>query len=665
MNGAGLGGVTPLAGTSAAAMVWRSRGQLQVTVIAKATFAFVPDGPMARAEPEPIVSADVNHHDNPARSIRLSSDIAPPLARAEVLFTGMAHAPPDGPKSTLPVRLAVFDGQRPMLDKRLLCRDAVAFARMPVVYERAIGGIGVPENPVGVGSDAAGIVDPSQPQRPAGLGPIARAWPARRRLLGATPRQVLERPIVELPDAFDMAYFQAAPADQQIEALRGDEWIVLEGLHPTVPLLRTRLPSARGHAWVHGLRDSAAGQRREMRADTLRIDGDAQRCTVVWRLSFPVPDEAALPAVRVVVTTTAGSEDPGDGRLPSGPGTDEKTEVVQVASSAASTLALPSQPAASASSTLALPSTSPSATLALKPDAGAAAKPALPFTDPKHAPPMRTEPAAPKPPDPAKGSTLFVAGSSKAGGPALPFQPTGAARPAAAPKAPITESIELELEEEEGNEERSRPAGRMPGLPAAPAMLAPIAGSAAEATPAPPPMLGPLAGTGAAPAPAAPAPAEAAAPAPPPAPAAEPLVEIPIEKLATVAAELAERRDPRDKVLGRHGIGEADFAGNDRRWNEQIQREASRGQTKLRRAYDAAYLAAVEGFRGSITVKDYAQVVVGLERGTADEALDALSIQRPALMPLVREWTRKVAADGRLSKEARVLLASLRAPAGG
>jgi hypothetical protein len=151
---------------------------------------------------------------------------------------------------------------------------------------------------------------------------------------------------------------------------------------------------------------------------------------------------------------------------------------------------------------------------------------------------------------------------------------------------------------------------------------------------------------------------------PAPSPAPVPVVELSVEKTATVAAELAERRDPRAQVLGRHGLGEADFAANDRRWMETIQSEASRGRTGLRSAHDTAYLAAVERFRGPITVGEYARVLVGLERGTAGEVLDALSIQRPALMPLVRVWTRKVAADGRLSDEATALLASLRAPAG-
>jgi hypothetical protein len=576
VKGPWMGAVSPLPGTTAAALAWRSRGRLTVTVLAKATFAFVPDGPMVRAAPEGIVLADVHHRDNPALSIRLGSDLVPRLDRTDVTFTGSAHAPPEGPRNAVPVRLAVFEGQRPRLDKRLLCRDKAAFDRMPIVYERAAGGIGVPENPVGVAFGDANIVDPAQSQRPVGLGPIARAWPSRRRLLGATPRKVFEGPILELPDGFEWSYFQAAPIDQQIVALRGDEWLVLEGLHPTVPQLRTRLPGARGYAWIHGPSASgiASGQRLELRADTLCIDGDAERCTVVWRLQVPVRDEAALAAMQLVVTTAASGEDPGDGRIP--PGGEKRTQVLEPppSSSAAGTQVLEAAPPLSSPP-------SATGTLMVQSAPGPAERPALPFTEPapgSAAP--RAEAPAPRRAAPAAGSTLAITGSPAAASPALPF-----AHAAAAPQA----------------------------APAAP----------------------------------------------------KPPVELSIEQLATVAAELAERREPRADVLGRHGLDEAGFAESHLRWTERIQREASRGQSTLRSAHDAAYLAAVAGFRGPITVNDYARIVLGLEWGTADAALDALSIQRPALGPIVRVWTRKVAADPRLSGEVRALLASLHAPGAG
>ncbi len=134
-------------------------------------------------------------------------------------------------------------------------------------------------------------------------------WPSRRRLLGRTPHKALEGPILEIPDDFDWSYFQAAPPDQRVEALVGDEWLVLAGLHPTLAALRTRLPGARAVALVHGLSAFGVteGQPLDLVLDTLHVDGDRQSCSLVWRRSFPLAEEAALAAVRVVV----GVEVPG------------------------------------------------------------------------------------------------------------------------------------------------------------------------------------------------------------------------------------------------------------------------------------------------------------------------------------------------------------------
>jgi hypothetical protein len=324
--------ITPLAGTAATTVTWRSRGQIHATVIAKATFAFASEAEMPRTEPQEILRGEVHHGKNPGRSVRFTSDLAPYLGLADVLFTGHAYAPPGATVQSLPVRLTITDGNRVVLDKGLLVQDSAGFQRMPVVYERAVRGVNATENPLGVDAEggpsaanAANVVDPVEPLRPAGFGPIARAWPARKRLLGDTPRKALDEPIIEIPEAFDWSYFQAAPPDQRVGYLRGGEWLALQGLHPTQPLLRMRLPEARGGARVYGLSTFGVseGHPLALHADTLRIDGDGQRCTVVFRASFPVPDESALAAVRLVV----GVDVPGTPLAwPAPPGVEEAVE---------------------------------------------------------------------------------------------------------------------------------------------------------------------------------------------------------------------------------------------------------------------------------------------------------------------------------------------------
>jgi hypothetical protein len=297
--------ITALPGAAAAAFAWRSRGQLQVTVVAKATFAFAPDAAMTPAEPQEVLLAEVYHQGLEGRVVRFASDWAPYLSRADVVFTGHAYAPPGAAALMMPVRVAIQSEDRVLLDKTLLVQDKAPFSRMPVRYDRAAAGADSFENPFGIspqGPDAPNIVDPRDPSHPAGFGPIARAWPSRKRLLGDTPRDALERPIQEIPDNFHWSYFQSAPPDQQTAHLRGDEWIALQGLHPERPELRTQLPKARGVARVYGLSafGVAEGQPLDLLADCLRIDGDEQRATLTLRRSFPVPNEAALAWVRIV-----------------------------------------------------------------------------------------------------------------------------------------------------------------------------------------------------------------------------------------------------------------------------------------------------------------------------------------------------------------------------
>ncbi|MDI3289606.1 DUF2169 domain-containing protein [Polyangium sp. 15x6] len=298
----GVAAISPLPGAEAAVVAFRASGVLHATVITKATFAFAPDAPMPRADPQPILREEVHHGDNPARSVRFTSDLVPYLGRADVLFTGHGHAPS--------ARLQLHAGERVLLDKTILLKDARGSQRMPIVYERAFGGPDVPDNPLGVDDGEPTISTPGDPRRPAGFGPIARAWPARKRLLGSTSRSVLEGRIAEIHPGFDGAYFQAAPLDQQTDFLRGDEHIVLEGLHPTLPRLVTRLPGVRGVARIHGLSAFGIpdGQPMDLCIDTLRIDGDEQRCTVVCRRWMMLPHENALEALRVVAGVEVAGE---------------------------------------------------------------------------------------------------------------------------------------------------------------------------------------------------------------------------------------------------------------------------------------------------------------------------------------------------------------------
>lgn len=306
---------------SCGAMLWRTREQMYLTVIVKATFGLLDEAEMVLEDPEPILRAELHHQNVPTCSVRATTDLVPFLRQADVVLTGHAHAPGGAPVPTLAVRLAVLR-ERVLLDKALLVvgdrrgdGPPQPFARMPLTYERAYGGIGWKDNPFGVGTGGRGaqpnVIHPEDAQRTAGFAPIARGWPARKQLLGAEARRAMEEPIPLVADGVDWAYFQAAPPDQRVEHLRGDEWIVLEGVHPGLPRIRSRLPGVRAAARIHGLRESAPpfGWPLDLVADTLRIDADEQRCSVTWRGMVPVRDEAHAAAMHVLVALARQGEE--------------------------------------------------------------------------------------------------------------------------------------------------------------------------------------------------------------------------------------------------------------------------------------------------------------------------------------------------------------------
>ncbi len=297
----------PIGRCDATAVAWQLKGEIRVTAIVKATFALAADAAMKRVEPRPIARDDVHHGGNAMRSIVLASDLAPYKKRADVIFTGHAYAPSGATVESMTVQLGLVDAARTLFEKALVVRRTGGFERLRLLYEHAAGGPHDEENPFGEDPEdedtreEVHVFDPSDASRPAGFAPVPRRMMPRKRLLGSLPMPSFGPEIVQIPDAFSFDFFQVAPLDQRTDFLRGDEWIVLSGLHPRAPRLRTRLPGCRGAARVHGLSAFGVqdGTPLAMYADTLHVSGDDDRCLVTWRGTFAVPSEAALSAVRI------------------------------------------------------------------------------------------------------------------------------------------------------------------------------------------------------------------------------------------------------------------------------------------------------------------------------------------------------------------------------
>jgi uncharacterized protein YjbI with pentapeptide repeats len=85
-----------------------------------------------------------------------------------------------------------------------------------------------------------------------------------------------------------------------IDDLRGDEQIVIEGVHPLIPRLETRLPGARAEVRAYPAADGAGRVRpMDLVADTLIVDADRRVVSMLWRGDAAVEDLAGgFPAPR-------------------------------------------------------------------------------------------------------------------------------------------------------------------------------------------------------------------------------------------------------------------------------------------------------------------------------------------------------------------------------
>lgn len=320
---------------SVASLAFRHAGRLHVTAIAKVALDLVPDGPARFAGAPAIAERDLL---DPRTRVALEpSDLTPVLGRTDVTFNGHAYAMGRAAVTSMGTRLAIVRPQRAggpleggvtLMDKalrvvgpRVVTRGwpnakPETFNAMPITYALALGGPGDPANPAGIGRpDAQGRtrlpcienVDPSAAE-PAGYGALAADWPIRAQRLSASARAELGERVPNLPADTDFSFFHAAPVDQRVDFLRGDEWIYLEGLHPKLTRLATRLPGIVGRAQV--VSEGGATSPLALRADALRIDGDRARCVIVYRGTFALERDADLGRIAVASGVTFFGQSP-------------------------------------------------------------------------------------------------------------------------------------------------------------------------------------------------------------------------------------------------------------------------------------------------------------------------------------------------------------------
>jgi uncharacterized protein YjbI with pentapeptide repeats len=264
-------------------------------------------------------------------------DLCMPKPRGEVLVSGSAF-PTLPPQAACRARVSIG-----RVDKALLVvgdrewRDGAMtsprpFTEMPVTWERAFGGAGFADNPVGRGYAPVGdpmmpgahklpnVEDPRAPvrdrddrPRPAGFGPIDFTWPQRFSKLGTHDQAWLETRFPGLAADLDWTAFNAAPDDQHIDGFwRGDERFVLENLCADQAVIEGELPGLAIRAFVNHEQPDGAAALLEVptRLDTVHLFPSAMRGVMIYRGLHRVREDDAHDVKGVLV----GSELMGEPR---------------------------------------------------------------------------------------------------------------------------------------------------------------------------------------------------------------------------------------------------------------------------------------------------------------------------------------------------------------
>ena len=296
-------------------------GQEVVLVVVSATFQHL-DGKVGLSlaeEQTSLETADLHHGPPHVASVSRESDIALIKPRVDVLVNGCAYAPRGKTAASVRVAMEVGDVRKELLvsgDRAWrkgslggAATSPVPFSRMPIIYERAFGGVHAPpddphthaveaRNFSGVGFRGVRSYDPnidtdlpnveypddrqnvrSDAPRPAGFGVVSRAWRPRVEFAGTYDANWLDRQWPLLPADFDPRHYQAAPLDQQSSTLRGGEPVTLQNL-TAEGLWNFRLP-----AIDVGARLIFDGRVEDLplRLDTVMIETETRRVVMTCR----------------------------------------------------------------------------------------------------------------------------------------------------------------------------------------------------------------------------------------------------------------------------------------------------------------------------------------------------------------------------------------------
>jgi len=293
-----------------------------LVIIVKATYDILENRAIVTSfDQTPVLYADELYDNEKGGSTKFESDLVPTKVNTDVLLAGNAYAPNHQAVNALDVFMRVGPIEKSLrvvgdrywlqtaLMGKLVASDPAPFTEMPMVYENAFGGINkqsgdiCPSNPVGKGiigkkakaKTIVGVALPNienpyqlinghkdQPD-PVGFGPIGKGWSPRLSLLGTYNEKWEKERSPLWPEDFSVAFFNAAPQDQQVPGfLKGDEPVYLKHLNANGDLA-FNLPGDHPNVSVVKKANSAQSNAIEMRLDTLTLLPNDNKFVQLWR----------------------------------------------------------------------------------------------------------------------------------------------------------------------------------------------------------------------------------------------------------------------------------------------------------------------------------------------------------------------------------------------
>ena len=289
---------------------------LGASFFVKAMYRLRPDDvPIPWSDGAVIGCGDVAPDGNPFHGISYASDWVPYKPFGEFMAVGTAYSPSRTESVAYQVVMQVGSASKSLdvigdrvWNTSLLGRHSPGPASpvkaVPLDYAHAWGGPKYPYNPVGRGFRTDAMPNLEVPgdhalkytaeAQPAGFSPIPPSWPQRSSKLRGPDGQWRRHRWPWLPEQFDYSFFNAAPPDQWIDGFfRGDESLQFENMHPEHAVYTTRLPGMRARCFVTKRQSDDDSQPASLcevplSLDTLWVDMDQEKLTIVWRGRTPV-----------------------------------------------------------------------------------------------------------------------------------------------------------------------------------------------------------------------------------------------------------------------------------------------------------------------------------------------------------------------------------------